>query len=74
MLAKNARRLLALTAGVHETCRLIPPLIVNKTDLDEGLAIFADAVRVVAAKPGVGSADAYPVLRGRTGGSSFAGA
>ena len=40
----EANGLLALTAGVHEACRLIPPLIVNDEDLDEGLAIFADAV------------------------------
>ena len=70
----EARGLLALTAGVHEACRLIPPLIVNEADLDEGLGIIADAVRAVADKHGVASADAYPVLRGRAGGSSFAGA
>ena len=76
----EANGLLALTAGVHEACRLIPPLIVNDEDLDEGLAIFADAVKTVADRHGV-SGEAKPhttgrpaVLRGLTGGSSFDGA
>jgi len=78
----EANGLLALTAGVHEACRLIPPLIVNDEDLDEGLAIFADAVKSVADRHGVASnGEAKPhttgrpaVLRGLTGGSSFDGA
>ena len=77
----EANGLLALTAGVHEACRLIPPLIVNDEDLDEGLAIFADAVKTVADRHGVSSGEAKPhttgrpaVLRGLTTGSSFDGA
>ena len=79
----EANGLLALTAGVHEACRLIPPLIVNDEDLDEGLAIFADAVKAIADQHGVASAADGPrpqttgrpaVLRGLTGGSSFDGA
>ena len=75
--------MLALTAGVHEACRLIPPLIVNNEDLDEGLAIFADAVKTVADRHGVaGSGEPKQphttgrpaVLRGLTTGSSFDGA
>ena len=76
-----ANGLLALTAGVHEACRLIPPLIVNDEDLDEGLAIFADAVKTVADRHGVSNGAPKPhttgrpaVLRGLTGGSSFDGA
>ena len=71
-----------MTAGVHEACRLIPPLIVNDEDLDEGLAIFADAVKTVADRHGVSNGDPKPphttgrpaVLRGLTTGSSFDGA
>ena len=79
----EANGLLALTAGVHEACRLIPPLIVNDEDLDEGLAIFADAVKTIADQHGVSSSSDEPkphttgrpaVLRGLTGGSSFDGA
>ena len=79
----EAQGLLALTAGVHEACRLIPPLIVNDEDLDEGLAIFADAVKTIADQHGVASAADGPrphttgrpaVLRGLTTGSSFDGA
>ena len=80
----EANGLLALTAGVHEACRLIPPLIVNDEDLDEGLAIFADAVKTVADRHGVAGSSDEPkqphttgrpaVLRGLTGGSSFDGA
>ena len=77
----EANGLLALTAGVHEACRLIPPLIVNDEDLDEGLAIFADAVKSVADRHGVSNGEAKPhttgrpaVLRGLTTGSSFDGA
>ena len=78
----EAHGLLALTAGVHEACRLIPPLIVNDEDLDEGLAIFADAVKSVADRHGVASnGEQKPhttgrpaVLRGLTGGSSYDGA
>ena len=79
----EAQGLLALTAGVHEACRLIPPLIVNDEDLDEGLAIFADAVKTIADQHGVaGSGEQQTphttgrpaVLRGLTGGSSFDGA
>ena len=58
-----------------------PPLIVNDEDLDEGLAIFADAVKTVADRHGVSNGEAKPhttgrpaVLRGLTGGSSFDGA
>ena len=61
---------------------MIPPLIVNDEDLDEGLAIFADAVKTVADRHGVtSSGDPKPhttgrpaVLRGLTTGSSFDGA
>ena len=79
----EANGLLALTAGVHEACRLIPPLIVNDEDLDEGLAIFADAVKTFADRHGVaGSGEPKQphttgrpaVLRGLTTGSSFDGA
>jgi len=77
----EANGLLALTAGVHEACRLIPPLIVNDEDLDEGLAIFADAVKTVADRHGVSNGEPKPhttgrraVLRGRGGGWSFDGA
>ena len=77
----EANGLLALTAGVHEACRLIPPLIVNDEDLDEGLSVFADAVKTVAERHGVSNGEAKPhttgrpaVLRGLTGGSSFDGA
>ena len=74
--------LLAMTAGVHEACRLIPPLIVSEADLDEGLSVFADAVKTVAERHGVASSgEPKPhttgrpaVLRGLTGGSSFDGA
>ena len=48
---------------------------------DEGLAIFADAVKSVADRHGVSNGEAKPhttgrpaVLRGLTGGSSFDGA
>ena len=77
----EAQGLLALTAGVHEACRLIPPLIVNDEDLDEGLSIFADAVRTIADRHGVSNGAPKPhttgrpaVLRGLTTGSSFDGA
>ena len=77
----EANGLLALTAGVHEACRLIPPLIVNDEDLDEGLSIFADAVRTIADRHGVSNGAPKPhttgrpaVLRGLTTGSSFDGA
>ena len=77
----EANGLLALTAGVHEACRLIPPLIVNDEDLDEGLSVFADAVKTVADRHGVSNGEPKPhttgrpaVLRGLTGGSSFDGA
>ena len=54
----------------------------NDEDLDEGLSIFADAVKAVADRHGVVSnGEAKPhttgrpaVLRGLTGGSSFDGA
>ena len=49
--------------------------------MDEGLSIFADAVRTVADRHGVSNGEAKPhttgrpaVLRGLTGGSSFDGA
>ena len=49
--------------------------------MDEGLSIFADAVKTVADRHGVSSGEAKPhttgrpaVLRGLTGGSSFDGA
>ena len=77
----EANGLLALTAGVHEACRLIPPLIVSEADLDEGLSVFADAVKTIADRHGVSTGEAKPhttgrpaVLRGLTGGSSFDGA
>ena len=77
----EANGLRALTAGVHEACRLIPPLIVNDEDLDEGLSIFADAVKTVADRhaardgaPPAHAAGRPAVLRGPTGGSSFDGA
>ena len=54
---------------------------INNEDLDEGLAIFADAVKTVAGRHGVSNGEAKPhttgrpaVLRGLTGGSSFDGA
>ena len=61
---------------------MIPPLIVSEEDLDEGLSIFADAVKTVADRHGVaGGGDPKShttgrpaVLRGLTGGSSFDGA
>ena len=62
---------------------MIPPLIVNDEDLDEGLVIFADAVKTIADRHGVASTADGPrphttgrpaVLRGLTGGSSFDGA
>ena len=56
-------------------------MIVNDEDLDEGLAIFADAVKTVADRHGVSNGESKPhttgrpaVLRGLTGGSSFDGA
>ena len=78
----EAQGLLALTAGVHEACRLIPPLVVSEEDLDEGLAIFADAVKTVADRHGVSNGEKQTphttgrpaVLRGLTTGSSFDGA
>ena len=77
----EAQGLLALTAGVHEACRLIPPLIISEEDLDEGLAIFVDAVKTVADRHGVSNGESKPhttgrpaVLRGLTTGSSFDGA
>ena len=47
------RGMLALTAGVHETVRLIPPLTIDEGDLAEGLSIFAESVEAVAAARGV---------------------
>ena len=79
--SRDGGGLLALTAGVHEACRLIPPLIISEEDLNEGLSIFADAVRTVADRHGVSNGEAKPhttgrpaVLRGLTTGSSFDGA
>ena len=53
----------------------------NDEDLDEGLAIFADAVKTVADRHGVSNGAPKPhttgrpaVLRGLTTGSSFDGA
>ena len=50
-------------------------------DLDEGLSVFADAVKTIADRHSVGSGEPKPhttgrpaVLRGLTGGSSFDGA
>ena len=64
--------------AVREQAGLV---IVNDEDLDEGLAIFADAVKTVADRHGVSNGEAKPhttgrpaVLRGLTGGSSFDGA
>ena len=55
-------------------------MIVSEADLDEGLSIFADAVKTIADRHGV-SGEPKPhttgrpaVLRGLTGGSSFDGA
>jgi 4-aminobutyrate aminotransferase len=45
-------KLLLLTCGLHDQCiRFIPPLNISESELDEGIEIFADAVRAVAAQP-----------------------
>jgi len=50
------RGLLLLTCGVHEHCiRFIPPLNISAAELDEGTAIFAEAVEAVTIRGGVHS-------------------
>lgn len=36
--------MLLLTAGVYETLRFIPPLVVTEAEINEGLAIFREAI------------------------------
>ena len=47
--ACRERGLLLLTASVFETLRFIPPLTVSATEIDQALAVVADALREVAA-------------------------
>ncbi len=47
--AKN-HQLLLLTAGVYETIRWIPPLIVSKQEIQEGLKRFESALNDVFSK------------------------
>mmetsp|Transcript_2595 Transcript_2595/g.7612 ORF Transcript_2595/g.7612 Transcript_2595/m.7612 type:complete len:423 (+) Transcript_2595:144-1412(+) len=44
----EARGLLLLTAGVHDTVRLLPPLTVSEEDMGEALGIICASVRAAA--------------------------
>lgn len=44
------RGMLVLSTGVHETCRLIPPLTMSEPEMAEGMAIFGESVREAAAE------------------------
>ena len=44
----EARGLLLLTAGVHDTVRLLPPLTVSEADMAEALGVICASVRAAA--------------------------
>jgi 4-aminobutyrate aminotransferase len=47
------RNLLLLNTGINETTRFIPPLVVTKEEVTEGLGIFAQAMNAVMTEHGV---------------------
>ncbi len=48
------RGVIGMRAGIYSNCiRFLPPLVITDEQIDEGMAVFSDAVRVVEDRIGV---------------------